>query len=89
MRPRTSIGGDKATHDVGKTFIPTGIFAAGSLVAWGGFSALATGLQWVRSLRGVEIFVAAGRALSFAAAAHVVNLTPSTVSRVSGIWGES
>jgi LysR family glycine cleavage system transcriptional activator len=33
------------------------------------------------SLRGVEIFVAAGRALSFAAAAHTVNLTPSAVSR--------
>ena len=31
----------------GKPFIPTGIFAAGYLVAWGGFSALATGLQWV------------------------------------------
>jgi predicted metal-binding membrane protein len=30
----------------GKPFIPTGIFAAGYLVAWGGFSALATGMQW-------------------------------------------
>jgi len=30
----------------GKPFIPTGIFAAGYLVAWGGFSAAATGLQW-------------------------------------------
>src|SRR5215472_15082739 len=29
-----------------RPFIPTGIFAAGYLVAWGGFSALATGLQW-------------------------------------------
>ena len=33
------------------------------------------------SLRAVEIFVAAGRALSFAAAAQSVNLTPSAVSR--------
>jgi LysR family transcriptional regulator, glycine cleavage system transcriptional activator len=33
------------------------------------------------SLRAVEIFVAAGRALSFAAAARAVNLTPSAVSR--------
>jgi hypothetical protein len=33
------------------------------------------------SLRAIEIFVAAGRALSFAAAAHAVNLTPSAVSR--------
>lgn len=33
------------------------------------------------SLRAVEIFVAAGRALSFAAAAKEVNLTPSAVSR--------
>lgn len=33
------------------------------------------------SLRAVEIFVAAGRALSFAAAAQAVNLTPSAVSR--------
>lgn len=31
---------------VGRPFIPTGIFAAGYLVAWGGFSALATALQW-------------------------------------------
>jgi predicted metal-binding membrane protein len=30
----------------GKPFISTGIFAAGYLVAWGGFSAPATGLQW-------------------------------------------
>jgi hypothetical protein len=30
----------------GQPFIPTGIFAAGYLVAWGGFSFLATGLQW-------------------------------------------
>lgn len=29
-----------------RPFIPTGIFAAGYLVAWGGFGALATGLQW-------------------------------------------
>lgn len=29
----------------GRPFIPTGIFAAGYLVAWGAFSALATGLQ--------------------------------------------
>lgn len=33
------------------------------------------------SLRAVEIFVAAGRALSFAAAAKEVSLTPSAVSR--------
>ena len=30
----------------GRPFIPTGIFAAGYLVAWGAFSALSTGLQW-------------------------------------------
>jgi predicted metal-binding membrane protein len=30
----------------GRPFIPTGIFAAGYLVAWGGFSVVATGLQW-------------------------------------------
>jgi hypothetical protein len=30
----------------GHPFVPTGIFAAGYLVAWGGFSALASGLQW-------------------------------------------
>jgi LysR family glycine cleavage system transcriptional activator len=33
------------------------------------------------SLRGVAIFVAAGRALSFTAAAQAMNLTPSAVSR--------
>jgi predicted metal-binding membrane protein len=30
----------------GRPFVPTGIFAVGYLVAWGGFSLLATGLQW-------------------------------------------
>ena len=30
----------------GHPFIPTGIFAAGYLIAWGAFSAVATGLQW-------------------------------------------
>src|SRR5689334_1745062 len=29
----------------GRPFIPSGIFASGYLAAWGGFSALATGLQ--------------------------------------------
>src|SRR5208282_3505411 len=29
-----------------RPFVPTGIFGAGYLAAWGGFSALATGLQW-------------------------------------------
>ena len=30
----------------GRPFIPTGIFTAGYLIAWGAFSAVATGLQW-------------------------------------------
>jgi predicted metal-binding membrane protein len=30
-----------------RPYVPTGIFAAGYLAVWGGFSALATGLQWV------------------------------------------
>jgi predicted metal-binding membrane protein len=29
-----------------RPYVPTGIFAAGYLAAWGGFSALAAGLQW-------------------------------------------
>ena len=29
-----------------RPYVPTGFFAAGYLTAWGGFSALATGLQW-------------------------------------------
>ena len=29
-----------------RPYVPTGIFAAGYLAAWGGFSAVATGLQW-------------------------------------------
>jgi hypothetical protein len=29
-----------------RPYVPTGIFAAGYLAAWGGFSALAVGLQW-------------------------------------------
>ena len=37
---------NRKEKSAGSPFIPTGIFAAGYLVAWGGFSALATGLQW-------------------------------------------
>src|SRR5246127_1557044 len=29
-----------------RPYVPTGFFAVGYLVAWGGFSALAAGLQW-------------------------------------------
>ena len=29
-----------------RPYVPTGIFAAGYLTAWGGFSAIATALQW-------------------------------------------
>jgi len=38
---------NRKEKSAGRPFIPTGVFAAGYLVAWGGFSALATGLQWV------------------------------------------
>src|SRR5262245_10960339 len=31
---------------VGSPFMPTGTFATGYLIAWGGFSVVATGLQW-------------------------------------------
>src|SRR5579864_1426046 len=37
---------NRKEKSAGRPFIPTGIFAAGYLVAWGGFSVLATGLQW-------------------------------------------
>jgi predicted metal-binding membrane protein len=37
---------NRKEKSVGRPFVPTGIFAAGYLVAWGAFSALATGLQW-------------------------------------------
>jgi predicted metal-binding membrane protein len=30
----------------GRPYVPTAVFAAGYLVAWGGFSAFATGFQW-------------------------------------------
>ena len=30
----------------GRSYVPTGIFAAGYLAVWGGFSALATAAQW-------------------------------------------
>lgn len=38
---------NRKEKSAGHPFVPTGIFAAGYLVAWGGFSILATGLQWV------------------------------------------
>jgi predicted metal-binding membrane protein len=38
---------NRKEKSAGRPFIPTGIFAAGYLVAWGAFSALATGLQWI------------------------------------------
>jgi len=37
---------NRKEKSAGRPFIPTGMFAAGYLVAWGGFSALAAGLQW-------------------------------------------
>jgi len=37
---------NRKERSAGRPFIPTGVFAAGYLVAWGAFSALATGLQW-------------------------------------------
>jgi hypothetical protein len=37
---------NRSEKSAGRPFIPTGIFAAGYLVAWGAFSALATGVQW-------------------------------------------
>src|SRR5277367_5554948 len=37
---------NRAQRSGDRPYVPTGIFAAGYLAAWGGFSALATGLQW-------------------------------------------
>jgi predicted metal-binding membrane protein len=37
---------NRKEKSAGRPFIPTGIFAAGYLFAWGAFSGLATGLQW-------------------------------------------
>jgi predicted metal-binding membrane protein len=37
---------NRKERSAGRPFIPTGVFAAGYLAAWGGFSALATGAQW-------------------------------------------
>src|SRR5271166_1156113 len=37
---------NRAQKGQDRPYVPTGIFAAGYLAAWGGFSALATGLQW-------------------------------------------
>lgn len=37
---------NRKEKSAGRPFIPTGVFAAGYLVAWGAFSALATALQW-------------------------------------------
>jgi predicted metal-binding membrane protein len=38
---------NRKERSTGRPFIPTGVFAAGYLTAWGGFSVLATGAQWV------------------------------------------
>lgn len=37
----------------GKPFVPAGFFLAGYLLAWGGFSLTATGIQWALESRGV------------------------------------
>jgi predicted metal-binding membrane protein len=37
---------NRAQKGQDRPYVPTGIFAAGYLAAWGGFSALAAGLQW-------------------------------------------
>src|SRR6202162_2181868 len=44
---------NRKKKSAGRPFIPTGIFAAGYLVSWGGFSTLATGLQWVLERHGL------------------------------------
>jgi predicted metal-binding membrane protein len=44
---------NRKEKSAGRPFIPTGIFAAGYLVTWGGFSTLATGLQWVLERHGL------------------------------------
>jgi len=37
---------NRKERDNSRPYVPTGAFAAGYLVVWGGFSLLATGLQW-------------------------------------------
>src|SRR5581483_4810293 len=44
---------NRQQKSAGRPFIPTGIFAAGYLVAWGGFSVLAAGLQWALARLGL------------------------------------
>ena len=37
---------NRKSQDKGETYTPTGVFVAGYLAAWGGFSIAATSLQW-------------------------------------------
>ncbi|HUO82467.1 MAG TPA: DUF2182 domain-containing protein [Gammaproteobacteria bacterium] len=65
----------------GAPFVPTGIFAGGYLLAWGGFSLAATGLQWgleslglLSSMEMASTSTALGGALLIAAGLY--QLTP-------------
>jgi len=65
----------------GAPFVPTGVFAGGYLLAWGGFSLAATGLQWwleslglLSSMEMMSTSIALGGALLMAAG--VYQLTP-------------
>jgi predicted metal-binding membrane protein len=65
----------------GAPFVPTGVFAGGYLLAWGGFSLAATGLQWwleslglLSSMEMASTSAALGGALLIAAG--VYQLTP-------------
>ena len=56
----------------GVFFAPIGVFATGYLVAWTGFSALATALQWLLEQTGLVISMTSGAAPWFAGTVLVV-----------------
>ncbi len=71
---------NRKQRTVGALFVPTGVFAAGYIVAWGGFSALAAGLQWSFERAALLSSMMAGTSALFGGAlliaAGIYQLTP-------------
>jgi len=71
---------NRRQREAGAPYVPTGLFAGGYLLAWGGFSVLATLLQWgferVAPLSGMMASTSTALSGSLLIAAGVYQLTP-------------
>lgn len=74
----------------GAPFIPAGVFAAGYLITWGGFSLVATGLQWFLERAELLSTMMASTSVRFAGflliAAGIYQLTPLKYACLRHCW---